>query len=149
MVPASASFCGSPWQGSTAPITRPGTAIWQSRATTAELMPPLRPTTTPRAPAAVTRWRIHRASSLARRLMSGHRGGRRRRRAIDDPQEGVDERRIELPRSLTIDLGNRLADGPGGLVRPLLGERIEDVDDRHDPSRERYRVAGDARVAEP
>jgi hypothetical protein len=43
--------------------------------------------------------------------------------------EGVDESGVELRAAQTPDLGDCFLDGPGVLVGPLVGERVEDVGD--------------------
>ena len=81
---------------------------------------------------------VHRAG---RRLC----GGRRGRLVIDHPQERIDDLGIELPQPLPVDFGDRLGDRPGGLVGPLLGERVEHVGDRDDPAGEWNLILSDAR----
>ena len=99
-----------------APTTWPGAAIWHSRATTAESRPPLSPTTSPRAPAAVTLLPhpvrdIFRACAHGMRLaqVAGLLASDRHLRLalLDDAQERVDERGVELPAALPFDLGDR------------------------------------------
>src|SRR5688500_2592395 len=128
------------------PTRLSGAAIWHSRMTTAESIPPLRPTANPRAPAAAIRCRSHAAMSSAPLVMAGslHRGSGGLLGAgplIDDAKEGVDERRIELARTLPLDLRNRVTDRPGRLVGTLLRQGVEHVGDSDDAAGQRYRIA--------
>src|SRR3982750_1868842 len=66
---------------------------------------------------------------------------------VDDAQECIDERGIELPSTLTIDLGNRVVDRPGCLVGTFLRQRVEYIGDGNDPPRQRDVRSGDAVVA--
>ena len=68
---------------------------------------------------------------------------------FDDPQKGVDERRIEMAPALPFHFGDRLVDRPRFLVGTLLNQRVEDVGDRDDPAGQRNRIPRDARVALP
>src|SRR5882724_5549181 len=51
--------------------------------------------------------------------------------------EERDEPRIEVPAGEAPQLGERLVDGPSGLVRAVGDERVVDVADRADPRDER------------
>src|SRR5215207_6585480 len=108
-------------------------AIAARPATTAESIPPLRPTTIPREPAAATRSFSHSAMSCARVCMTLFVRRRSGFAPLDHAQETVDETGIELASALAVDLADRVIDRPGVLVRPLLGERIEHVRHGNDP----------------
>src|SRR6185436_15230461 len=144
-----------------AATTFEGIAIWLRRATIAESSPPLNPTTSPRALAAVTCWRIQStrsdecppisnsppgtghaelsASFLRHRLL--------RLALLDHAHEGIDESGVELPSTLAIDLGDGLGNRPGRLVWTLLRQRVEDVGDRHNSSGQWNVGAPDSNIA--
>src|SRR5688500_857484 len=126
------------------PTTRPGTAIAASPMTSAESMPPLNPTTIPRALASATRAFIHSARSLAVVIMPAR---RLRFGTLDDAQERVDERGIELVPTLPVDFRNGIVDRPRVFVRPLLRQRVEDVRHRDHAAGEGDRVLRHADIA--
>src|SRR6266851_366929 len=55
--------------------------------------------------------------------------------------ERLDHRRVELQPGEASHLANRVWHGPRRLVRPFMGERVEDIGDRDDAAAERYLVA--------
>src|SRR5204862_63838 len=67
--------------------------------------------------------------------------------AKDDPDRaaGVGHPRVELCAALLGDQPDRLLHGPGRLVGPVVGQRVEDVCHGHDPAAQRDRLAGQPR----
>src|SRR5215211_5772882 len=115
--------------------------------TTAESMPPLKPTTMPRDPALATRAFIHSARSLGRMCI---RSGRLEPvSTLDHPEKGIDEHGVELASAFALDLGDGIVDGPRVFIGTLLCERVEYVGDRDDASGERDRLAWDPRITAP
>src|SRR5262245_45149133 len=148
-----------------AATTLPGIAIWHSRATTAESSPPLSPTTSPRALAAVTCCRIHSAMVEAfRAIIRAQRQAGNWKLAtgnsflshrllrfalLDHPHKRIHQRRVELASALAIDLPDCLGDGPCRLVRTFLCQRVEDIRDGNDSAGQRNVGTTDSDIAAP
>src|SRR5207244_508664 len=81
--------------------------------------------------AATPRW--NRSACSWRGTISGGLFGR----ILDHAQERVDDVGIELPAALTVDLSDRVRDGPRRFVGALLRQGVEYVGHRDDPPRER------------
>src|SRR5688572_7132695 len=106
------------------PTTLPGAAIAARPITTAESIPPLNPTTIPPERASATRSFIHSAISLAVLTVPARPSCLA---ALDDAQECVDERGIELVSALPVDLRDGFVHRPGVLVGAFLREGVEHV----------------------
>lgn len=55
-----------------------------------------------------------------------------------DLKKGVDHPSVELLVALFSNFGARIGHWPGGLIRSLVGQRIEDIGHRNDPPNQRY-----------